>query len=508
MFAKISSFGLSGLNGLKIDVEVDTNIGLPSYDIVGLPDAAVKESKERVRSAIKNSGFKFPTNKITVNLAPANVKKAGANFDLPIAIAILVSSNQIQSSKYQEFVIVGELGLDGRIKSVNGILPLLIAAKNAGYNKFIIPKANAKESSYIEGIFVYALDSLVDVVSMLSGSVNFECEEQNIWNGGDDSNISEDFSRVKGQKIAKRVMEIAVAGGHNILMVGPPGSGKTMIARCVPSIMPKLTFDEALEVTKIHSIAGELDLAKGIIKTRPFRTPHHTASMVSLVGGGRDAKPGEVSLASNGVLFMDELPEYPRMVLETLRQPLEDGIVTVSRASGTYEYPANFMLIASMNPCPCGNYGSKTSTCTCSAAQIQSYLKRLSGPLLDRIDLKIDVDRVDFLDLSNKTLEESSVEIRKRVECARDIQTKRFEGTSIHTNSKMNSKMINEFCKLSESSEVLVKMAFEKYKMSARGYTRILKVARTIADLDGSKDIKENHIAEALAYRNIDKFGI
>ncbi len=506
MFANILSYGLQGLNGLKIDVEVDTNLGLPSYDIVGLPDAAVKESKERVRSAIKNSGFKFPTNKITVNLAPANIKKVGATFDLPIALAILISTNQITGLKYKEFITIGELGLDGKIKAVNGILPLLISARNAGFSNFIIPKANEKEASYISGINVYALSTLSDAVSMLSGIINYEMIEQNIWNEESFDFITEDFARVKGQKIAKRVMEIAVSGGHNILMVGPPGSGKTMLARCVPSIMPTLTFEEALEVTKIHSIAGELDLSKGIIKTRPFRTPHHTASTVSLVGGGRDVRPGEVSLASHGVLFMDELPEYSRTTLETLRQPLEDGVITVSRASGSYEYPANFMLIASMNPCPCGNYGSRSAVCTCSPTAIQNYLKRLSGPLLDRIDLKVDVDRVDFLDLSSKTLEESSEEIKKRVERARKIQTQRFAGTSIYTNAKMNSKMINEYCKLSPDCEELVKLAFDKYKMSARGYTRILKVARTIADLDGSENILQAHIAESLAYRNIDKY--
>ena len=504
MLAVVNSFGLVGLEGYKIDVEVDVNMGLPKYEIVGLPDASVKEAKERVRSAIKNSGFKFPSGRITVNLAPANKKKEGSGFDLAMAVAILFATEQLNIKKTNKFIFLGELGLDGSLKAVNGLLPMLISARAEGYNDFIIPAQNMQEASYIDGTNVYALNNFKDVINFLSGELNLLPIEKKEWKC-EGVKASEDFARVKGQAVAKRAMEIAVAGGHNILMVGPPGSGKTMLAHCVPSVLPDLTFEEALEITKIHSVAGVLDLKKGIVTSRPFRSPHHTASTVALTGGGKSVLPGEISLAHNGVLFLDEMPEYSRDTLETLRQPLEDGCITVSRASGTVVYPANFILIASMNPCPCGNFGSKDLECTCSPSQIQRYMRKISGPLLDRIDIKIDVDRVAFVDLNSDKEEESSAEVKKRVDGARKVQLERYKNDKNYSNAKMNSKQIKLYCKIDDDTRDFMEQAFEKFHMSARAYNRILKVARTIADLDGKENIEFEHVAEALAYRTIER---
>ena len=426
-------------------------------------------------------------------------------YDLPIAIGILKATEQF-TTQLTDVAILGELSLDGHVRPVKGILPIIISALDLGCKKIIIPRANVIEASYIEGIDVYGFDTLRDVVAFLSSPELYTPSPKlDINKIKEERTYSEDFCQVKGQFAAKRAMEIAAAGSHNILMIGPPGGGKTMLARCLPTILPDLTVAEALEITKIHSVAGVLDEDMGIIVNRPFRAPHHTGSKIALTGGGISAKPGEISLAHNGVLFMDELLEYPRDTLEILRQPLEDNVITISRAQRTVRYPANFMLVASMNPCPCGNYGSKTHECTCTPVQIAKYRSKLSGPLMDRIDLHIEVDNVTYGDLSSKESGESSSEIKKRVDNARNIQLKRFEGTGVYSNSRMNNAMVSEFCKLTPECAQILKLAFERLGMSARAYNRILKVARTIADLEGEENILPSHITEAVGYRSLDR---
>lgn len=511
MLANVFSGAAIGIDGYKIIVEVDTISTLPGFTIVGLPDAAVSESKERIRSAIKNSGFSFPTKKIVINLAPADVKKEGSGFDLPMAIGVLASNGEIEMDKLQDVGFIGELSLDGSIRAVNGILPIALGLKQEGIKKLFVPKENATEASFVDGIEVYPAEHLAEVVNFFKPETIDEIKIQPVVINVKDylGNVSEDeiqfdFKDVKGQEKAKRALEIAAAGGHNILMVGTPGAGKTLLSKCFPSILPPLDFSEALEVTKIYSISGLLEKNVPLITTRPFRNPHHSASPAGITGGGTNPKPGEISLAHRGVLFLDEIVEFPREVLEVMRQPLEDGTVTISRAQLSVKYPADFMLLAAMNPCPCGFYGDTLKPCSCSDFQARRYWSKLSGPLLDRIDIQIEVPRLKDHELAKQNhIAESSDSIRQRVIKAREIQIERLKEHNMVSNSQMTPSFIKKFCKLNSDGETLMKTAINRLNLSGRSFDRILKLSRTIADLAASEDITVVHLSEALQYRNL-----